>query len=230
MKLLPASDSSLLVQFGDVIAPELHERVVALFRSLLTDRDPRIRNLHPAYASLLIDFDPLHMTHDELSAQVRRLCDMDPRTSGIAERLITIPVCYDPEFGLDLADVAAYNNISTDEVSRLHTSATYLVYFLGFSPGFAYLGGLVEKLHIPRLATPRTRVPGGSVGIAGNQTGVYPIDSPGGWRIIGRTPLTMFDTSATPPSRLQTGDWVRFTAVPRSSFDKMVQSAQQKEK
>ncbi len=230
MKLLRASDSSLLVQFGDVVAPEFHERVLALFRSLLTERDARIRNLHPAYASLLIDFDPLHMTHDELSERVRRLSDMKPRANDVTERLVTIQVCYDAEFGLDLADVAAYHSISIEEVVRLHTSVTYLVYFLGFSPGFAYLGGLAEKLQTPRLATPRTSVPAGSVGIAGNQTGVYPLDSPGGWRIIGRTPLTMFDKSATPPSRLQTGDRVQFTAVPRSSFDEMVQSAQQKEK
>jgi len=224
MKIVAASDSSLLVEFGRLIAPELHERVLALFRALLAQRDPRIRNLHPGYASLLIDFDPLRLTHVHLATDVRELMDLEPAQKEAPARTITIPVCYDAEFGPDLADVAAYNHISPDEVIRLHTSATYLVYFLGFTPGFAYLGGLADELRTPRLATPRSRVPAGSVGIAGDQTGIYPMDSPGGWRLIGRTPVQMFDAIADPPSRLQPGDSVKFTAVRRSSFDEIARS------
>jgi len=221
MKIFAASDSSLLVEFGDTVAPRLNARVLALFRALMAEKDARIRNLHPAYASLLIDFDPLRMSHAELEAKVRRWVEDAPSEQNSGERTISIPVCYDAEFGPDLADVAAHNDISANEVIRLHTSGTYLVYFLGFSPGFAYLGGLPEKLRTPRLATPRGRVRAGSVGIAGEQTGVYPIDSAGGWRLIGRTPVTMFDPVADPPSRLQPGDRVRFTAIPRASYEEL---------
>lgn len=219
MKIIPASDSSLLVEFGTVIAPEFHERVISLFRTLSAENDERIRNLHPAYASLLIDFDPLRMSHVELEQRVRRLIDVTHIGDRPSARVSEIPVCYDADFAPDLADVAAHNGISLGDVIRLHTSATYLVYFLGFSPGFAYLGGLHPKLHTPRLATPRKHVVAGSVGIAGEQTGVYPIDSAGGWRLIGRTPLRMFDPAADPPSLLQPGDQVRFRPISRTEFE-----------
>jgi inhibitor of KinA len=218
-RVVAASDSSLLVEFGHAISPEFYEPVLTLFRALLAERDSRIRNLHPAYASLLIDFDPLQITHKELAAHVGKLIELVPSTSHTAGHTITIPVCYDPEFGLDLGDVAAHNSLSVEDVIRLHTSASYLVYFLGFSPGFAYLGGLPAKLRTPRLASPRSRVAAGSVGIAGDQTGVYPVDSAGGWRLIGRTPLRMFDASASSPTLLQAGESVRFQAIDRLSYD-----------
>ncbi len=221
MKIIAASDSSLLVEFGNSISLELHTRVLALFGALLAEHDPRIRNLHPGYASLLIDFDVLHLSHDELSAHVRELVNARPASINHFARTVELPVCYDVEFGPDLIDVAQHNAISVEELIRLHTSATYRVFFLGFSPGFAYMGGLPEKLRIPRLATPRSRVPAGAVGIAGEQTGVYPIESPGGWRLIGRTPHRMFDAAHDPPTRLQPGDLVRFTAIDRQSFDQM---------
>jgi KipI family sensor histidine kinase inhibitor len=190
---------------------------MGLFHALLAKRDPRIRNLHPGYASLLIDFDPLRLTHDELTALVQQLQSAD--TAGVGDSVVVIPVCYDSEFGLDLADVAQHAGLSLEEVIRLHTSPTYLVYFLGFTPGFAYLGGLPEPLHTPRLATPRISVAAGSVGIAGSQTGIYPVDSPGGWRLIGRTPLRMFDPGATTPTRLQPGDRMCFAAINRETFE-----------
>jgi inhibitor of KinA len=218
MKIIPASDSSLLVEFGTTISPEIHDRVVALFRALQSKPDPRITNLHPGYASVLVDFDPLRCDHDEMTAILLSLSDQPITSQAASANMITIPVCYDTEFGPDLADVAVHNRISVEEVARLHSSVTYLVYFLGFSPGFAYLGGLLSELHTPRLATPRQRVTAGSVGIAGSQTGVYPIDSPGGWRIIGRTPLRMFDPDATPPTRLQPGDRVTFSPIDRDVF------------
>ena len=132
-------------------------------------------------------------------------------------------MCYDAEFGLDLGDVAAHNHISIDEVVRIHSSATYYVCFLGFTAGFAYLGGLPEALHTPRLATPRRAVAAGSVGIAGGQTGIYPTTTPGGWRLIGRTPLRMFDPQAQPPTLVQAGDRVRFSAIDRATFDQLLQ-------
>ena len=217
MKIVPASDSSLLVVFGDTISAALHRQVMALFHALQAKRDPSIRNLHPGYASLLIDFDPLRVTHDELTALVQRLESAGTASTG--DSVVVIPVCYHSEFGPDLADVAAHAGLSVEEVIRLHTSPTYLVYFLGFTPGFAYLGGLPEPLHTARLATPRISVAAGSVGIAGSQTGIYPVDSPGGWRLIGRTPLRMFDSEASTPARLQPGDRMSFVPIERETFE-----------
>jgi inhibitor of KinA len=219
MKIVPASDSSLLVVFGNVISPALHEHVIALFRAFQSRHDPRIKNLHPGYASLLVDFDPLRMTHEELTGIVEQLASTPGFAADGSSNVITVPVCYDLEFGPDLPDVAQHAGLSAEEVVRLHSSATYLVYFLGFSPGFVYLGGLPEILQTPRLATPRPSISGGSVGIAGAQTGIYPVDSPGGWRLIGRTPLRMFDPEATPPTRLQPGDRMRFAAIDRATFE-----------
>jgi len=224
VKVIPASDSSLLIAFGDAISPELHARIVGLFHGLQARQDPRIRNLHPGYTSVLIDFDPLRMTHDELTEIVAQ-SQSQARTDGETEsHLVNVPVCYDFEFGPDLSDLAAHAKLSPEEVIQLHSSATYLVYFLGFSPGFAYMGGLPEKLHMPRLATPRGHVAAGTVGIAGSQTGIYPLDSAGGWRLIGRTPSRMFDPKAEPPTRLQPGDRVRFSAIDRAVFSAMAQA------
>ncbi len=224
--IIPASDSSLLVVFGNVISPALHQRLMGLFHAFQAWHDPRIRNLHPGYASLLIDFDPLRLTHDELISVVQQLAVTTASPVDTRAGAVTIPVCYDTEFGPDLLDVAQHTGLSPDEVVREHSSPTYLVHFLGFSPGFAYLGGLPEILHTPRLATPRPSVAAGSVGIAGNQTGIYPVDSPGGWKLIGRTPVRMFDPEATPPTRLLPGDKVKFSPVDRATFEDMQRAAE----
>ena len=225
MKIIPAADSSLLVIFGDVISPELHDQVMALFHALQQWHDPRVRNLHPAYASLLVDFDPLQLTHDELTTVVQKLAAA-PSAVHASGEVITIPVCYELEFAPDLPELAQHAGLSPEDVVRLHSAPTYLVYFLGFSPGFAYLGGLPEALHMPRLARPRPSIAGGSVGVAGSQTGIYPVDSPGGWRLIGRTPLRMFDPQSEPPTRLQPGNRVKFAPIDRATFEDMKRSAE----
>jgi KipI family sensor histidine kinase inhibitor len=218
MRVVKASDSSLLIILEDVMSLDNHERVISLFRALHRLNDPRIRNLHPAYASLLIDFDPLHLSHEEATSLIENLAD-DGSQYDRAANIVTIPVCYDAEFAPDLQEVANHAKIPTHEVIRLHSSPTYRVHFLGFTPGFAYLGGLPETLHTPRLATPRKHVPAGSVAIAGTQAGIYPVDSPGGWQLIGRTPIRIFDPGATQPTRLKPGDLVKFSAIDRVTFD-----------
>jgi len=223
MKVIPASDSALLLVLGHAISPELHARVIGLFQALRSRQDSRIRNLHPGYTSLLVDFDPLRISHEELAAIVEQSAPRADAQAELQSNLVPVPVCYDPEFGPDLLDLAAHGKISPEEVIRIHSSAAYLVYFLGFSPGFAYMGGLPEKLHMPRLATPRGHVAGGTVGIAGSQTGIYPVDSAGGWRLIGRTPWRMFDPHTQPPTRLQPGDTVRFSPIDRATFTAMMQ-------
>ncbi len=197
--------------------------MIALFQALQSGCDPRIRNLHPGYASLLIDFDPLRLTHAELSGSVQQIAHARETLVDIQAGVTTIPVCYDLDFGPDLPDVAQHAGLSPEEIVRQHSAPTYLVYFLGFSPGFVYLGGLPEPLRTPRLATPRPSIAAGSIGIAGGQTGIYPVDSPGGWRLIGRTPVRMFDPEATPPTRLQPGDRMRFSPIDRATFDDMQQ-------
>lgn len=221
MRIIPASDSSLLVEFGAVIAPEIQDQVLGLFRALQARREAHIRNLHPGYASLLVDFDPLAISHEDVETLVESLLSAGFVETEEKSEVVEMPVCYDAEFGPDLADVAAYTKLSVEEVVRLHASATYRVCFLGFTGGFAYLGGMPEMLQTPRLATPRRAVAAGSVGIAGGQTGIYPTQTPGGWRLIGRTPLRMFDAWAEPPTRVQAGDRVRFLAIDRAEFERM---------
>ena len=221
MRTLPASDSSVLVEFGDRIDLEIQNLVLGLFHALRALEDRRIRNLHPSYVSLLIDFDPLTLSHDEATALVQSVANNRLTADVNSSSVVTIPVCYDIEFGPDLADIAAHTGLSEDEIVRLHSNATYRVAFLGFTGGFAYLGGMPEALHTPRLATPRRAVPSGSVGIAGGQTGIYPTETPGGWRLIGRTPLRMFDPCAQPPTRVQAGDIVRFTPIDRAEFERL---------
>jgi KipI family sensor histidine kinase inhibitor len=241
MRVEAASDSSLFISFGDSISLEAHRRVISLFHGLEGLRDPRIYNLHPAYSSLLIDFDPLLLTHEELENLVAPLIveASNPESSSHEAAIfksssleagpcnpegggfIEIPVCYDAEFAPDLASVAQHATLSEEQVIATHAGGDYFVYFLGFAPGFAYLGGLDRSLHVPRLATPRKQVNAGAVGIGGAQTGVYPNDSPGGWQLIGRTPLRMFDASSDPPSRLQPGERLRFRRIDRGEFDRL---------
>ncbi len=223
MRIIPASDSSLLAVFGRAISSELQSQALRLFHSMQARGDSRIRNLHPGYSSLLVDFDPLMASHAEIAAMIEGLAKAETATEDDSPVEITIPVCYDAEFGLDLEDVAAHNHVSVADVVRLHSSATYYVCFLGFTAGFAYLGGMPESLQTPRLATPRRMIAGGSVGIAGGQTGIYPTETPGGWRLIGRTPLRMFDPQAQPPTLLQAGDRVRFCAIDHAEFESLRQ-------
>lgn len=219
MELIPSSDASLLVRYGRAIDRATHRRTLALFRALAARRDPRVTNLHPAYASLLIDFDPLALDHAELGTLIEGLETGEPAHEN-PPPVHEIPVCYDLEFGPDLMEVCDLTGLTAEQLIAAHTAPEYVVYFLGFSPGFAYLGGLPPELAVPRLASPRKVVPAGSVAIGGTQTGVYPLASPGGWRIIGRTPLALFFPENTlHPTLLQPGDCVRFVRLHRRQFD-----------
>ncbi|HLI83166.1 MAG TPA: 5-oxoprolinase subunit PxpB [Bryobacteraceae bacterium] len=213
MEIRPASDRSLLVSFGDRISLESHSDVLRLLRAF--EELPRgILNLHPAYASVLIDFDPRRATHGEIERLVRARWEEAQAMPMAEPRRLEIPVRYGGECGPDLEDVARYTGFSAAEIVRRHTSAEYVVYFLGFSPGFPYLGGLPPELAIPRLPAPRKEVPAGSVAIGGSQTGIYPMSTPGGWRLIGRTTVRLFDAAANPPALLRTGDRIRFVPLP----------------
>jgi inhibitor of KinA len=170
---------------------------------------------------LLIKFDSLKLRHPELEEMLRGYIMRMEKVELPEPRLVEIPVCYGGEFGPDLKDVAELHGMTPESVIQFHATATYRVYFLGFAPGFAYLGELPDALVTPRLATPRRRVPAGSVGIAGNQTGVYPIATPGGWRLLGRTPVAMFRPDRAEMSLLAIGDRVRFVPTSREQFAKL---------
>lgn len=203
LRVEPASDQSLLVTLGDHISLPVHRRIAALTRAFQHAAVPGIRNLHPAYCSLLIVFDSLILDHAAIEAQVHTFLDRSDTHPDPPPRTIEIPVTYD---GPDLPDVAAHCNLTPDAVIALHSSVIYTVYFLGFVPGFAYLGDLPEALTTPRLQSPRKSVPTGSVAISSSQTGIYPMSTPGGWRLIGRTETPLF----TDRSLLEIGDQVRF--------------------
>ena len=218
VRFIPASDQSLMVYFAERITVEANERVVKFLRLLEMQPIEGVRNLHPAYCSVLIKFDGLRWSHDELEAMLREYLGLLESVQLAALREIEIPVCYGGEHGPDLADVCAIHNLTPERAIALHTSVTYLVYFLGFVPGFAYLGEVSAELATSRLPTPRRKVPSGSVGIAGNQTGVYPFATPGGWRLIGRTPMAMFRADRSQLNALSIGDRVRFTAISTKRF------------
>lgn len=213
-----ASDQNLLVYFSDRITPEANRQVMKLLRLLQSEPVAAVRNLHPAYTSLLIEFDALALRHDELEIILRGYLDRLEDVRLPEPRQIEIPVCYGGEFGPDLTGVAALHGITAEQVIELHAAASYVVYFLGFAPGFAYLEGLPESLSAPRLPAPRRKVAPGSVGIANNQTAVYPFATPGGWRLIGRTPLAMFRPDRTGMSLLSIGDRVRFRPITHDQF------------
>ena len=222
--IVPASDSSILVSFAEGVSIENSHRVHHLFRELRRLQDQHLRNLHPAYSSLLIDFDPLQMNHAQVSQLVASIFQNADTCRDSVGQKVNIPVCYEDEFAPDLIAVAETTGLHTDDVVRLHSTADYVVAFLGFSPGFGYLSGLPERLNVPRRATPRKVVAAGSVGIAGRQTGVYPLQSPGGWQIIGRTPARIFHPDRNPPTMLQPGDIVRFVPISPAEFANLSQS------
>ena len=180
-----------------------------------------VHNVHPAYCSLLFKFDAMKLRHEELEEILRGYVKRMVKVVLPEARLVEIPVCYGGEYGPDLKDVAELHGLTTQQAIEVHASTTYIVYFLGFVPGFAYLGEVAEELVTPRLAMPRRSVPVGSVGIAGSQTGVYPISTPGGWRLLGRTPVKMFQPERAEMSLLAIGDRVRFVQISREQFAKL---------
>jgi len=218
VRFQPASDQSLLIYFGEEISLPTHHKIVKFLKLLQSAPVPGVLNVQPAYTSVLLKFDALKVTHAEIESAVRKSLAHFEDVKLPPPRPREIPVCYGGDFGPDLQEVASLHGISAEEVIRLHSSAAYIVYFLGFVPGFAYLGGLPEQLATPRLRAPRKQVPAGSVAIGGNQTGVYPTATPGGWRLIGRTKVKMFNPDSTEGSFLQIGDQVRFVAVSVEEF------------
>ncbi len=217
-RFLSGGDRAVFIEFGDVIDPEANQRVIALKLAVETARIRGVVELVPTYRSLLVYFEPLQISASELRETICRLHHSAAVHEPPRRKLVKIPVAYGGEFGPDLKVVAKHNNLRAEEVIQIHCRARYLIYMLGFMPGFPYLGGLSPEIATPRKTTPRLKTPAGSVGIAGNQTGIYPIESPGGWQIIGRTPLKLFEPSREPPALLQAGDYLTFVRITPQEF------------
>jgi inhibitor of KinA len=220
-RLVPAGDSTLIVEFADKIDPVINAAAIALAASVRAADIAGVRDVAAAYRSVAIHFDPLRVDYGQLVARVRReTSHLEPAMSDPGET-IQVPVCYAPEYGPDLADVAAFAGITEAEAVILHSARTYRVFMLGFTPGFTYMGVVDERIAAPRLAVPRVTVPAGSVGIAGAQTGIYPSATPGGWRIVGRTPVRPFDLARPSPCLFKPGDAVTFQPIEPSDFARM---------
>ena len=223
-RIVPAGDSAIVVEFEERIDPAVNARAIACAEAIQAAALPGVRDVVPTYRSVAIYFDPLRTDSDALLACVDREAARSLASASAAREAIRIPVCYGAELGPDLAGVAAFARMDEDAVVRAHTAVTYRVFMLGFVPGFAYLGIVDERISMPRHATPRVRVPAGSVAIAGVQTGIYPIDTPGGWQVIGRTPIKPFDPDRAEPFLMRAGDAVRFHAIAREEFDRLAVS------
>ena len=225
MRFSPLGDRAVMITLGNSIDEATHRRVRAVTARLDEHPPAGIVDRVPAFTSVLVHYDPLafageaeHSPYDTIVASLGQLLRDVQDDALPSARLVEIPVCYGGELGPDLDDVAIQHGLELEDVIEIHSSAEYLVYMIGFMPGFAYLGGLSKRIATPRRKTPRTAVPAGTVGIGGQQTGVYPLVSPGGWNLIGRTPLRVFDASRAEPTLLTTGDRVRFRPISQAEF------------
>jgi KipI family sensor histidine kinase inhibitor len=218
VQLRAVGEDALMLYLGDVVDATTATRVQAAVAAIAPALGDDLVDLVPSYASVLILYDPLRTDHLSVARRVRGALQTLPTLAARAGRTVVLPVYYAPEAGADLEALAARAGLSVQEVIDLHTSTEYRVYAIGFAPGFAYLGQVNERIAAPRLATPRASVPRGSVGIAERQTAVYPSDSPGGWNLIGRCPVRMFDPGAQPCMPVSVGDRVRFEPISRARF------------
>jgi len=217
-RIVPAGDAALVVEFEARIDPLVNARAIQLAEALQAARVPGVLDVVPTFRSVAIYFDPLRTDGDALLARVDAEAAKPSSDKGTGRPAVRVPVCYGGELGPDLAAVAAFSHLSEADVIAAHTARTYRAFMVGFVPGFAYLGIVEERIAMPRRATPRVRVPVGSVGIAGVQTGIYPMETPGGWQLLGRTPLKPFDPDRAEPFLIKAGDAVQFYAIDRYRF------------
>lgn len=216
-------EGALTVSFGDSINKDCSNRVFRLYDALVQSANKFWVDLIPAYTTLTIVYEPSQIEHTSPSAWIRenieRFLSSEENETQRGTRHVRIPVCYAADFGMDATRLCEERNISHETFIQLHTEVTYYVYMLGFLPGFPYMGSVDPRIAAPRLAKPRTLVPAGSVGIAGEQTGIYPLESPGGWNIIGKTPLKLFDALREQPVLLQPGDQISFVPITKKEFE-----------
>ena len=218
----PVGDRAISIDFGQVIDPIINRHIRQTIERIKELQLDGIIELVPTYCALLVEYDAMLYSYSEICNIIEPTLEegMTDTTNELVT-VVEVPTVYGGEFGPDLSFVASHNHLSEDEVISIHSGTDYLVYMLGFIPGFTYLGGMDPRIATPRLSSPRTLIPAGSVGIAGEQTGTYPSDSPGGWQIIGRTPVTMYDMSKAQAALLNAGDYVRYVPIDESEFHRI---------
>ena len=218
IKFIPAGDKSVVMEFGNSIKPEINAKIRNMVMAIDKSRITGISEIVPTYRSILIIYNPLLIEYYDLIESLKEIANNLGEETNSEARIVELPTVYGGEYGPDIEFVAEHNNITVDEVIKIHSSTDYLLYMLGFTPGFGYLGGMSKDIETPRLQVPRTKIPAGSTGIAGSQTGIYPIDSPGGWQLIGRTPVKLYNPLGTPPILLNAGDYVRFVPISEEEY------------
>lgn len=221
-----AGDTSLAVVFGDDISEEINTRIRVFDKALKDASVDGVCETVPTYCTLMIHYDPEIIRYSSLKEKLLSLLDVSGDAEKIENKVIEIPVLYGGGYGPDLGFVASNASLTEDEVIKIHSEKEYLIYMLGFTPGFSYMGGMDERIATPRLQTPRVLIPAGSVGIAGKQTGIYPIDSPGGWQLIGRTPVRLYDASRETPILLDAGLRVRFVPINDEEYKKIAKEVE----
>ena len=230
VRFLLTGDTSLSAEFGNEISEAINAQIRAFTIALEKSNIPGVVELVPTYRSCMIHYDPGVISYAALASRLQGLLGKLDSIAIPPSDVLEVPVLYGgEEMGPDLAFVAQHAGISEQEVVDIHTSTEYLIYMLGFTPGFTYLGGMSDKLETPRLKQPRVKIPAGSVGIAGKQTGVYPIDSPGGWQLIGRTPVKMYDPNRETPILPKAGQYIKFRAIDRAEYDDIATAAEKGE-
>ena len=223
MRILPAGDRALVADFGNVISEDVNRKVNALKKSLSAEKAAGVREMIPTYRSLLVEYNPAVISMQELSRRIEAAAaELDGAAADMEKkRVLEIPCCYGGKYGEDLAGMAELTGLSEKEIIDIHAGTEYRVYMLGFLPGFVYLGGMDERIAAPRLKTPRVSISAGSVGIGGSQTGVYPMASPGGWRLIGMTPTPFYDPTSENPVLCEAGDYIRFVPITPDEYERL---------
>lgn len=223
LKFIPAGDNGIIIEVGKEINKETNKKIRALIYCLQNEKVnfAEIIEMIPTYTTIMLIYDPAIIMYKDLVAKLSKIEEKIEETILPPAKVIHVPVVYGGAYGPDLLNVAKHNQLKEKEIIQLHCSNQYLIYMLGFTPGFPYLGGMNEKIATPRLEKPRQTIPAGSVGIAGNQTGIYPIDSPGGWQLIGRTPLKLFDPERSPVVLFQAGDYIQFEPITEEEYTRI---------
>ena len=230
VKFLFSGDSALVIEFGNEISVDINKKIRKMMDDIKKENIDGIVELVPTYCSLLINYDVLKIDYNTLVEKLKTFLNNDLETAeGEEVTLVEIPTLYNDEVGPDLSYVAEHNKLSKEEVIKIHTGTDYLVYMLGFMPGFTYLGGMSEKIATPRLESPRLQIYPGSVGIAGKQTGMYPSMSPGGWRIIGRTPLKLYNPNSETPVYISSGDYIRYVSILEEEYNNILKKVENNE-
>lgn len=217
----PCGDHAVIIKVKDEISEEVHNQVRTLSHCIENGDFAEVTEIIPSYGSLLVIYNPLQTSYSELLSRFKNELEVLSNTRLQPAKVLHIPVCYGGDFGPDLTFVAQQNNLEPSQVVEIHSSKPYLIYMIGFLPGFPYLGGMSERIAAPRLESPRLKIPAGSVGIAGKQTGIYPSESPGGWRIIGKTPVKLFDAAKESPVLLKASQYIKFYPVTKDEYEEI---------